>query len=336
MYSLLLDGSDQPVRGQADQSVLDACLTQGLAMPYNCRSGECGECVARLVSGQVHELPGADPATYTDAMRRDGLILTCLSFPRSDLQLAVPLRDHASPQIREFDAVFERIAWFGERTAHVVVRTPEAIDFRGGQYFEWFAPGGGTARSYSAANAPGSDRLEFLVRIYPGGKVSAMLKRNELAPGDVVTLRGPFGTYEFSPTDSLDAVFVAGGTGIAPVISIVEAALAASSTRQMSVFYGARDQAELRCTEAFAARVQRHANVRFVPVLSEEPADSGWTGARGTVVDALATLGDQFGAVAYLCGPPVMVDKATALLERRGVMHSDIHCDKFVPAHEAP
>jgi ferredoxin-NADP reductase/ferredoxin len=338
MPSISLEGVDRPVAGRPDQSVLDACLAHGLAMPYNCRSGECGECVARLLDGRVHELPGADPATYTDAMRQEGLILTCLCYPRSDLSIAVPLRDHASPRIREFDAVVERVLWFGERTAHVTVRCPEVVDFRGGQYFDWIPPGGDAARSYSAANAPGTDRLSFLVRIYPDGKVSAMLKRHEIAAGDIVTLHGPFGTYEFAADHPMAAVFVAGGTGLAPVQSIVEAALAAGSARPMVVFHGARDAAEVRCGDALAALAARHPQLRYVPVLSDEPAGSPWPGARGTVVDALAApgaLADLFGVTAYLCGPAAMVDKATALLERKGVMRSDIYCDKFVPAHAA-
>jgi NAD(P)H-flavin reductase/ferredoxin len=339
MHAIVLEGVDDAVPGRPEQSVLDACLAQGLAMPYNCRSGECGECVARLLEGRVHELPGADPATYTEAMRQDGLILACLCFPRSDLRIAVPLRDHASPQIHQFDAVIERVQWHGGRTAQVTVRCPQPVDFRGGQYFEWFPPGGGAPRSYSAANAPGSERLQFLVRLYPGGKVSAMLQRHELAAGDVVTLRGPFGTYEFANDDPMAAVFVAGGTGLAPVLSIVEAALAAGSRRPLRVFYGARDAAEVRCGDALTALAARHpGQLHYVPVLSDEPADSAWTGARGTVVEALeapGALGDLFGASAYLCGPPAMVDKASALLEARGVMRSDISCDKFVPAHEA-
>lgn len=335
-YSLTLDGTGTTVPGRAGQSLLDAFLAQGVAMPYNCRSGECGECVARLVSGQVHELPGADPATYTDAMRADGQILTCLCYPRSDLVLRVPLRDHAAPRIRDFDAVIERVEWHGARTAQVVLRCPETIAFSAGQYFEWWAPGATTPRSYSASNPPGSERLEFLVRIYPGGQISERLKRRELASGDILTLRGPFGTYEFAMADSLPAIFVAGGTGIAPAKSIVSAALAAHCARPLHVFHGARDRSELQCSQDLAALARQHPRLQFVPVLSDEPLASDWTGARGTVVDALAAgLGDAFGAQAYLCGPPAMIDQAIDVLERRGVVRSDIYCDKFVPALNA-
>lgn len=334
MYTLTLEGSTRRVTLQPQQSLLDACLVQGVALPYNCRSGECGECVARVVCGHTHELPGADPATYTDAMRRSGLVLTCMSYPRSDITLNVPMRAGELPQVREFEAVFERVTWFGERTAHVALRCAEPVPFRAGQYFEWHARGIGRARSYSAANAPGGKVIEFLVRIYLGGRISAMLKRHELAAGDVLQLRGPFGSYDFAADAPGGAIFVAGGTGLAPVLSIVESALAdGACTRPLVVFFGARDQAELLGARSLHDATRRHPSLQFVPVLSDEPADSGWTGRRGMVVDVLReTLGDQFGAQAYLCGPPPMVDAAIPILERCGLAHSDIHTDKFVPA----
>jgi phenol/toluene 2-monooxygenase (NADH) P5/A5 len=338
MYELKLQGTDTAVPADPAQSVLDACLAQDLAMPYNCRSGECGECMARLVSGQVHELPGADPAVYTEQHRADGFVLACLCYPRSDLVIDVPLRTQAAPHIQTFDAIVERVTWFGPRTAHVVVRCPQPIDFRGGQYFEWTPYGATRPRSYSAANAPGTERLEFLVRLYPDGQVSALLKRMELAAGDILGLRGPFGTYQFETVSPVPALFVAGGTGLAPVLSIVQEALAAApkgGTRPLHVYYGARDREEAACAQPLLDLAAAHPALQVVCALSDEPADSPWTGLRGLVVDVLRErIGDQFGSQAYLCGPPGLVDAATAVLQQRGVMPQDIHCDKFVPAHD--
>ncbi|WP_151447092.1 2Fe-2S iron-sulfur cluster-binding protein [Lacisediminimonas profundi] len=333
MFSLVVEGTDKAVQAGADESLLDACLSRSVPLPYNCRSGECGECLARLVSGEVHELPGADPAVYSDAMRSEGMILTCMCFARSDVVISVPLRDGGDPRITEFDAVIENVTWFDERTAKVLMRCPAPVEFRSGQYFEWLVPGTSGPRAYSAANACGSSHLEFLVRVHPGGEISSRLKRHELASGDVVSLRGPYGAYAFNPRDDGNALFVAGGTGLAPVKSIVEAALQARSTRPMVVFYGARNRSELQCAQALSQWAAEHRQLRFVPVLSEEPADSAWTGRRGTVIDAMKEeLGESFGAQAYLCGPPVVIELATALLERQGVFRADIYCDKFVPA----
>ncbi|MFW2357978.1 2Fe-2S iron-sulfur cluster-binding protein [Hydrogenophaga sp.] len=333
MFSLAIDGTDQVVAARKEESLLDACLTQGVPLPYNCRSGECGECLARLVRGKVRELPGADPAIFSDEMRRDGMILTCMCYPETDVVVSVPLRATSHPQIQHFDAVIERVKWFGERTAQVTMRCPTPISFRSGQYFEWFAPGTSSARSYSASNRPGSTQLEFLVRIYPGGRVSSLLQRHELAAGDIVSLRGPFGSYVFNPDDPGAAIFVAGGTGLAPVKSIVESALSSETSRKLILFYGTRNMQELGCAEELQQWAGQYPQLQFIPVLSDEPEKSDWPGRRGTVVDIMKNeLGEQFGAQAYLCGPPPMVDLATAVLERSGLSRADIYCDKFVPA----
>lgn len=333
MYALTLDGSDKVVNLPAQESVLDACLAQGLELPYNCRSGECGECLAQLQSGTVRQLPGSDPAVFTEAMRAQGMVLTCMCFATSDLVLKVPLRQHSGPAIRQFDAVIESLVWHGPRTAQVRLRCPAPVEFEAGQYFEWHVQGVAHARSYSVAVAPGSDRLEFMVRIYPGGQISAMLKRHELAPGDVVGLRGPFGTYRYDAAHPGLAVFVAGGTGIGPVLSLVQSALRSQEQRRLLVLYGARDTAEMASANALQQWATRDARLKFVPVLSDDPTDSAWQGLRGTAVDALqAQRADFFGATAYLCGPPPMVEAAKKILLVKGVDAADVYYDRFAPA----
>lgn len=333
MYTLTLDGSDQAVALSTQETVLDACLAQGLELPYNCRSGECGECLAQLQSGTVRQLPGSDPAVFTEAMRAQGMVLTCMCFATSNLVLKVPLRARSGPAIRQLDAVIESIVWHGPRTAQVRLRCPEAVAFEAGQYFGWQVQGVAHARSYSVSVAPGTDRLEFMVRIYPGGQISAMLKRHELAPGDVVGLRGPFGTYRFDAEHPGLAVFVAGGTGIGPVLSLVQAALRGPAQRKLLVLFGARDALEIAAASALQQWAARDARLQFVPVLSDEPTDSAWQGLRGTAIDALqAQREDFFGATAYLCGPPLMVEAAKKILLAKGVDAADVYYDRFAPA----
>lgn len=333
MYALTLDGESRVLQLSADRTILDSCLDLGVPVPYNCRSGECGECVARLVDGRVQELPGADPATYTLAMRDAGMILTCMCYPASHLHISVPLRDGQAPPIRSVDAIVTEVSWFGERSARVVVRVDTPVDFQAGQYFEWHLPQVGAPRSYSAANAPGSRTMEFLVRMHDGGGVSGLLRRGELAAGDILTLKGPFGSYELDAQDPRLLVLLAGGTGLAPVKCIAEQLAAQGSRRPVKIYFGARDRDELGYAGPLQELAKATRHIEFTAVLSHEPESSAWAGPRGLVVDvAAATLGDAFGAQAYLCGPPPMVQAAQAVLERLGVMHSDIHCDKFVPA----
>jgi NAD(P)H-flavin reductase/ferredoxin len=323
------------VAGRPDQSLLDACLAAGLPMPYNCRSGECGECRARLVRGRVHELPGADPAVFNDAHRARGEILACLCYPRGPVALSVTLRDQADPAIATRDAVVERVTRVTPTIFEVVARSESAIDYRAGQYFEFLLPGVTPDRCFSAASRPGTTRLEFHVRHYRGGRVGEALASGALAAGDILGLRGPFGGFHLSDDDERPAILIAGGTGLAPIKAMLDDAFACGRRRKMRFFYGAREAAELYHEPTFAAWARDHADFGFVPVLSAEPPQSSWSGARGLVTDSVAAaLSDAFGAEAYLCGPPPMIDAAAALLTSRGIDPADIHADRFVPANE--
>jgi len=331
-FAIEIVGTETPVSAAPEDTLLDACLRAGLAMPYNCRSGECGECIAALEAGEVEEMPGADPAVFTDADRARGRILTCMCFPRSDVRIALALRDGiAAPRIQRVHAMVDAIDWHGPNIAEVTVATPGAIDYRAGQYFEWVLPGIAPDRSFSAANRPGSDVIRFHVRIYPDGAVGRYIKQ-EMVVGGVLELIGPYGHFAFSENDFRPAICVAGGTGMAPIRAVLDDAFARGDGRPIRYFYGTRSQADLYALEDMAAWQVTRPQFSFTPVLSDEPAGSDWQGARGLVTDALAAeLGDVFGAEAYLCGPPAMIDAAIEILRAAGLDDADIYYDKFTP-----
>ena len=302
-------------------------------MPYNCRSGECGECIASLTTGEVSEIPGADPAVFTDADRAAGRILTCMCFPRSDLSIDVALRDGiAAPRIETVPATVEQIAWPCAEVAVVTLRTDAPLDYRAGQYFEWGLPGIDPDRAFSAANRPGATTIEFHIRIYPGGQVSEHVRTN-LEIGDRINLRGPYGHFKLSANDYRRAICIAGGTGMAPIQAVLDDAFHRGDGRAISFFYGARSRASLYGLETMTAWADEHAGFDFIPVLSHEPDGSDWSGERGLVANTVERLaGDLFGAEAYLCGPAPMIDAAIKVLTALGLTADDIHYDKFTPA----
>jgi NAD(P)H-flavin reductase/ferredoxin len=316
-----------------DQTLLDACIQAGIPVSYNCRSGECGECIAHLHHGEVLELPGADPAVFNDTNRAAGQRLLCMCFPRSPLTLDVPLysdRPAIRPEIINVSVrSIERVT----PTIYLVsLATPGPVEYKAGQCFEWMLPGITPNRSYSAANRPGRDHIEFHVRIYPGGKVGAYLER-ALAPGTAMRIFGPFGHFGFSANDWRPSLCVAGGTGLAPIHAILDDAFARADKRPIRFFFGARNRHELYCTDRLRGWVERAPSFQFIPVLSDEPADSGWTGERGLVTDVVArAIDDPFGLEAYVCGPPAMIDAALAVFETAGLSPDDIHTDRFVQA----
>ena len=331
-FAIEVQGADTPLRAAPEDTLLDACLRAGLAMSYNCRSGECGECVAVLEAGEVEEMPGADPAVFTDVDRQHGRILTCMCFPRSDVRLSLALRDGiAAPPIQHVFAMVEAVDWHGPGIAEVAITTPGALDYRAGQYFEWVLPGIAPDRSFSAANRPGSDVIRFHVRLYPDGVVGRFIREN-MVVGGIIELVGPYGHFGLSANDHRPAICVAGGTGMAPIRAVLDDVFARGDARPIRYFYGARTQADLYCLDDMTAWQASQPHFSFMPVLSDEPDASDWTGRRGLVTEALAVeIGDAFGAEAYLCGPPAMIDAAIEVLLAAGLDDGDICFDKFTP-----
>lgn len=318
---------------RSDQTLLDGCIQIGLPVPYNCRSGECGDCMARLVAGDVQELPGADPAIFTDAHRAQGHILTCMCFPRSDIVLDLPLLESETSSIRpaNFNTLVQRVEPLTPTIVGVTVETPWPVEFHAGQCFEWVVPGISPNRVYSAANRPGKDSIEFHVRVYPDGKIGRFL--SALSAGGMLQLIGPFGHFAFSANAWRPAVCVAGGTGLAPLMSVLDKAFAMRDTRPIHLLYGARTRDELYCVDTLQQWASTHPTFTFTPVLSDEPADSDWSGRRGLVTDVMMeNLGDVFGLEAYVCGPPGMIDGAVRGLQTAGVLECDIRTDRFVQA----
>lgn len=331
-FSITVIEAGRIIEGRSDQSVLDACLAAGVPFNYNCRSGECSDCIAHLESGHVHELPGADPAVFNDTHRTRGMVLTCMSYPTSDLVLSAQLSTEDAPEITEFDTLVREIKRHGSHILEVSVEAEMAINYRAGQYFEWVLPGIAPNRSYSAANRPGTTRLEFHVRLYDEGEVSRFLALSGLGKGDILTLKGPFGNFHLSSDEQRPAILVAGSTGLAPICAMLDEALARGSKRSFRFFYGTRSADDLYHLDRMAAWSLKNPNLTFIPVLSMEPDNSAWLGERGLITETMRKqLFDAFGAEAYLCGPPPMIDAAIVLLEQLGVDRSDIHYDKFTP-----
>lgn len=324
---LVPSGEEFPCR--SDQTLLDSCILAGVPAPYNCRSGECGECMAALISGQVQERPGADPAIYSDAHRGQGDILTCMCFPRGPVVLNVPL-DAGAHTIRPatFNVMVQRIERLTPTIYGVTVETPWPIDYRAGQNFEWALPGITPNRTYSAANRPGSDVIEFHVRVYPGGKVGKFI--SQMSSGYPFALVGPFGHFGLSPHTWRPCVCIAGGTGLAPVLAALDQAFADRERRPVTLIYGARTRDELYCVDRLQRWAHAWPSFTFVPVLSHEPEDSAWNGRRGLVTEVLADhLNDVLGLEAYVCGPPAMIDATLQVLEQAGMPTEDIRTDRF-------
>ncbi|MBS0520477.1 MAG: 2Fe-2S iron-sulfur cluster binding domain-containing protein [Proteobacteria bacterium] len=313
-------------------TILEAALDAGVAYPHGCQSGNCGACKSHLVKGEV-TMEGYSEFALSDEEKDRGLILACRAVPWEDSEVAWLDEDDLIVHPRRLLAC--RVVGLDDAT-HDIKRVRLAIesggpfDFSAGQFasvtFDGCAP-----RDYSMANTPGDPILEFHVRHTPGGTTSAYVA-DKLKVGDGVRVEGPFGTSYLREGHRGPIIAVAGGSGLAPIKSIVEQALAKGLPQHIYFYFGVRAERDLYLADHFAALARKHSNLHFTPVLSEE---AGGLWRSGLVHEAVAADFDDFdGCKAYLAGPPVMVEAATKLLEERGMRRIDIHADAFYTAAE--
>lgn len=325
--------NDMAITVQPKETLLQAALRQGIDFPHSCRVGGCATCKCRLLEGKVRELTETG-YILSDAELDQGYILACQSVPRTDVRIQVDL-SAATARRRVRGRVLSR-----EVLTHDIVRLriqlDESLPYQAGQFAQLsFDSLPGVARSYSFATPMQPDaQVSFFVRKVPEGLFSSHVHAHAVV-GEGVTVDGPQGDFHLRPADA-PLLLVAGGSGLAPVLALLEQALADGVKRPVSLIFGARTQADLYALDHLQElNRQWPEGFDFVPILSQEPAASGWQGPRGLVTDLIPARLRE-GSHAYLCGPPAMVDVASALLRELGVAPADIHADRFTTLHEVP
>jgi p-cymene methyl-monooxygenase electron transfer component len=326
-----IESTGQKFAVSAGETVLERALKEGLAYPHDCTVGTCGTCKTRLISGKVDAIT---PFSYTLSKEEleAGYILACQAVPKSDLVVDVEIASGApmtaSTQSAKLIALEDLT--HDIKRAHWAVETP--VSYRAGQYMNvrW---GGLEHRSYSFAIAPtsaGLTELTTFVRHVPGGAFTDML-----FTGDPFASRfeidAPHGNFWLR--DGTGPILcIAGGSGLAPLISLLEDAANRKVRRDCVLLFGARGERDLYAAEEIAAiRNRWTASFDFWPILSEEQAGGHRHGmVTQFIPEALARLGE--GAHGYMCGPPPMIDAGIAALVDAGIGLGDIHYDKFTDA----
>jgi propane monooxygenase reductase subunit len=181
------------------------------------------------------------------------------------------------------------------------------------------------------ANTPSdAGRLEFMIKLYPGGHFSGLLTNGGVTVGDELEIRGPYGVFTLRESSDRPLLFIGGGAGMAPILTLLRAMTERGTARPAAYYYGARGDRDLFHVEEIGALGQGLADFRFVPALSEPDADSAFDGEIGLITDVVVRGEPGLADVdAYLCGPPPMVDAAIELLKAKGVPEQRIFFDKF-------
>jgi CDP-4-dehydro-6-deoxyglucose reductase len=319
------------------EKILAAALRQGVHLPYDCRNGTCGTCRARVTSGAV-DYPEGRPAALTDRDLEQGNALLCSAVATGDLVLEAQEEDPAEAlPVRTLPARVAR----REQLAHDVMRLwlklPESqrLRFRAGQYVDILTKDG-EKRAFSLANPPHDDALlELHVRHVPGGSFSRYVF-SDLKEKALLRIQGPRGRFVLREASDRPMVFMAGGTGFAPIKGIIEHALAEGVRRDIWLYWGARARRDLYLDDLARGWEAEHANVHYRPVLSEPDAEDAWEGRRGFVHEAVvADFPDLSGFDVYASGPPVMVNAGRDAFVAHGLPPEHMYSDAFEYAHAA-
>lgn len=321
------DGVTRIIDCKAGEKLLDAAFRNKINLPMDCSDGVCGTCKCRAESG-AYDL-GED--YIEDALTADeaaqGLVLTCQMVPSSDCIIAVPVSSlSCKTGLQKFTATVAQVSLHND--AAVVLELDvdgPAPAFLPGQYVNIDVPGTGLTRAYSFSSAPGETHISFLIKRIPGGLMSSWLARAK--PGERLTLSGPLGSFYLRDT-SAPLLFLAGGTGLAPFLSMLEVLARAGSQQQIHLVYGVTRDLDLVLVNALEAYTPRLPGFSFTTVVADEASAhprKGWV-TQHMPDDMLRAAPDV-----YLCGPPPMVDAVRRHFEATGVTPNCFHYEKFTP-----
>jgi 3-phenylpropionate/trans-cinnamate dioxygenase ferredoxin reductase subunit/benzoate/toluate 1,2-dioxygenase reductase subunit len=321
---LFADGVAQRLEVPRGGNLVAAASAAGMNLLTDCSNGQCGTCVAKLVSGSV-TMGDYDSAVLPDDDRADGAVLPCVCTAEGPCAIELPydaaeaMGDEPAPLDAQVTAV-EQVA---AETVRLEVAVAAPVAFEPGQYVRITPAGADFHRSYSMANVPGSDRLQFFIRLVPGGQFSGWLAAAR--PGDRVRLSVPHGTF-FLRREDRPRLFVAGGTGVAPFLSMLRAMAAEPPAHKTTLLVGARTSGHL-----FALDELRQLGAQL-PALDLQIAveqDAGPGCHAGYATDLIAGLGLDPATRVYLCGPPPMVEAGRRAADAAGLARADVLCERF-------
>jgi propane monooxygenase reductase subunit len=324
------------IEAAEDQNILRAAAEQGIMLMHGCKEGQCASCKSFVLDGDDIELDRYSTFALPDYELEEGYTLLCRAHAYEDL--TIELLHYDEDMIRSGLPIQEAVAEVVANDPvthdlrHLVLKLiePDDVKFFPGQYMDIAISGTDATRSFSMANTSSreSGQLEFVIKIYPDGLFSHFLD-TKLVVGDRLNLTGPFGVFTLREGDE-DLVFIGGGAGMAPILSLLRSMAERGLSRKATFYYGARGRRDLCFEEELRALETTLPAFRYVPALSEPGADDDWDGETGMITDVVQRYETGLARVhAYVCGPPPMVEAAIPLLERLGVPEKRVYYDKF-------
>jgi CDP-4-dehydro-6-deoxyglucose reductase len=332
MPRITLAPTGQTFGAESDESVLAAALRAGLNLPHSCKGGHCASCRARVVAG-TFDYPGECPAGITEDEAADGFALLCQARALTDLTVETrEVKPAPDVEVKSLPCRIDRMDLVADDVMAVYLRLPavEDLHFRPGQYID-VMQSQGRRRSFSIASAPADGRsLELHVRRASESGFTGQVF-DTLRPGTLLRIEGPLGQFWLRTESPRPALMVGGGTGYAPLRSMLRQLVATGDRRPVTLYWGARGERDLYENDWLRALERTRRLFAYRPVLSEAPSESAtWQGRRGLVHEAvLADHPDLAGFDVYASGPPAMIEAIRSGFVARGLPRQQLYFDSF-------
>jgi phenol/toluene 2-monooxygenase (NADH) P5/A5 len=327
-FTVTVEPLGAEVECRADQTVLDACLRDGVWLPHACTHGTCGTCKAQVLEGEL-DLGDASQYALLDSERAEGAALICVAKPKGDVTIEGEVDTEEGVDVhpvRDYAGVVESLEDVAPNVRRLLIRLTAPLRFNPGQYIQLNLPGGDN-RPYSVASAPSAGELvELHIKRTPGGTATDGWIFKDLAVGHEVSLSGPYGRFSFRPARSQPIILLAGGTGFAPMKSILRRIDETGDEHKVVLYHGVRTRDDLYDHSWLTDFADSHDWLDYRPALSNAEYD-GRTGR----VPALLT--EDFpratGNVAYICGGPEFVTDTMKALMKARLFPRDIYREDF-------
>jgi CDP-4-dehydro-6-deoxyglucose reductase len=337
-FNITVQPSGRTFTANTDETLLVAGMRQGIGLPYGCKDGACGSCKCKKISGDVTHGKHQEKALSAEEAA-NGFVLTCCATAHSDvvLESRQVVEEGAFP-IKKMPVRVISLEKASHDVMIVKLQLPanDVMKFHAGQYID-FLLRDGDRRSYSMGNAPhtlvaGSPAIELHIRHMPGGKftdhVFGAMKEKEIQ-----RIEGPQGTFFLREDSDKPLVFLASGTGFAPIKAILEHMQFKGITRPVTLYWGGRRPEDLYLNDWVLAQLANMPNLRYVPVISNALPEDNWAGRTGFVHHAvLQDTPDLSGCQVYACGAPIVVDSARADYTAAGLPADEFFADSFTSA----
>ena len=338
MHKVTLKNSDQRFNVLPSQSVLAAAIDAGINLPYGCRNGACGSCKAKLVTGEVFHTDYQTSA-MSEAELSAGNVLLCCAYAQTDLTIIcreVNAIAGLKPRILPARLAKKEQLAHDVIALHLQLPATERLQYLAGQYIEIILKDG-KRRAFSIANAPhDTGFLQLHIRTIPNGVFSEYVV-NELQEKAILRLEAPFGQFFLREDSDKPIVFIAGGTGFAPIKAIIEHMLHNNIKRDVFLYRGARQLRDLYMSDLCEKWAALIPHIHYIPVLSDATFDDNWQGRTGLVHQAvLDDFIDLSGFQAYACGAPGLVNIAQQTFVDNGLNADEFFSDAFTYAAPIP